>query len=96
VQVTRCLEQFIARFNQLNKKPVTQSTLKTRASPKHGRRIIDDTNTKDDDDDNQQVSHLTSSWIEEWKLYVNTYKVIPNDMGIVQWWGVSSQLVGFA
>jgi hypothetical protein len=96
VQVTRCLEQFIVCFNQLTKKPVTQSTIKTRASPKRGRRNVDDTDTEDDDDDNQQVSCLMSSWIEEWKLYVNTYKVIPDDMGIVQWWGVSSQLVSFA
>jgi hypothetical protein len=96
VQVTRCLEQFIVRFNQLNKKPVTQLTLKTCASLKCGCRNIDDTDTKDDNDDNQQVSRLTSSWIEEWKLYVNTYEVIPDDMGIVQWCGVSSQLVSFA
>jgi hypothetical protein len=46
---------------------------------------------EDDNDDNQQSTHITSSWIEEWKLYVNTYKVVPDDMGIVEWWGVSSQ-----
>ena len=71
--------------------PPTQPTLKTRTSPKRGWRNIDDTNTESDNDDSQQVARQTSSWIEEWKLYINMYEVVPDDMGVVKWWGVSSQ-----
>ena len=27
-------------------------------------------------------------YLDEWRLYLNTHEVVPNDVGIVQWWGV--------
>lgn len=26
--------------------------------------------------------------MEEWKLYLNTNEVVPDDVGIARWWGV--------
>jgi hypothetical protein len=88
--------KFIERFNEQNKKSLSvrpsTRTHKTHAPPKLNRRNIDDTDTESDDDDDRQGADPTSSWIDEWKLYINTYEVVPDDMGIVQWWGVSLQL----
>jgi hypothetical protein len=88
--------KFIEHFNEQNKKSLgvrpSTRTHKTPASPKLNRRNIDDTNTESDDNNDRQVANPMSSWIDEWKLYINTYEVVPDDMGIVQWWGVSLQL----
>jgi hypothetical protein len=85
--------QFIERYNLRNDKrqgPQPQPThaRKTPAASKPGRRNIDDTDIESEDDDCQQISNTTNSWSEEWKLYLNTHEVVPDDMGIVHWWGV--------
>jgi hypothetical protein len=56
-------------------------------SSKPGRCNVDDTDSKSDGDDCQQVD-ATNSWIDEWKLYIDTNEVVPDEMGIVRWWGV--------
>ena len=82
--------KFIQRFEELNKKPQTQAThiYKTRPSSKPGHQNVYNTDTETDDDDCQQVVNADNSWIEEWKLYLNTHEVVPDDIGIVHWWGV--------
>jgi hypothetical protein len=79
--------KFIDRFNEQNK--TIQHFHTTSTSAKRGRRNMDDTDTESDDDDPEAV-RPTSSWVDEWKLYINTYEVVPDDMGIIQWWGVRS------
>ena len=60
---------------------------KTPVSSKPGRYNIDNTDTESEADD--QATHPTSFWVNEWKLYLNTYEVVPDDLSLVQWWGVS-------
>jgi hypothetical protein len=79
--------KFIDRFNEQNK--TIQHSHTTSTSAKCGCRNMDDTDTESDDDDPEAI-HPTSSWVDEWKLYINTYEVVPDDMGIIQWWGVRS------
>jgi hypothetical protein len=81
------LMQFIERFEEQNKKVPARLPPKVQSSQKPHRYNIDDTDTESDDDDQQATP--TSSWVDEWKLYLNTYEVVPGNVGIVQWWGVS-------
>ena len=81
--------EFIDRFNELNKGPVLPLSQKTPASSKLGHHNVDDTDTESDADDDQ-VTHPTGTWIDEWKLYLNIYEVVPDSLGVVQWWGVSA------
>ena len=84
--------KFIDRFNELNKASTTiPLSQKARASSKPGWHNVDDTDTESDAEDDQGT-HLTSTWVDEWKLYLNTYEVVPDDMGLVLWWGVSAWL----
>jgi hypothetical protein len=62
---------------------------KTPSSAKPGCCNIDNTDSESDDDNCQQVVDMNHSWMEEWKLYLNTHEVVPDNMGIVHWWGVS-------
>jgi hypothetical protein len=82
--------KFIERFHEQNKKVVQTSARvhKTPSTSKTGRYNIDDTDSESDNDDCQQAADLTNGWIDEWKLYLNTYEVVPDNMGIVPWWGV--------
>ena len=84
------LFQFLERYNEHNKKynSMTTQTRKTMPpSSKPGRCNVDDTDSESDGDDCQQVD-ATNSWIDEWKLYIDTNEVVPDEMGIVRWWGV--------
>jgi hypothetical protein len=61
------------------------------SSRKSGRQNIDDTDlsSSDDNDDNdQQTSKGADTYLEEWNLYLNAHEAIPDDIGIVAWWGV--------
>ena len=48
---------------------------------------VDDTNSSNDKDCQQPINK-GNAYLEEWNLYLNTHEVVPNDMGIVHWWGV--------
>ena len=81
--------KFIDRFNELNKASTIPLPQKMRASSKPGHYNVNDTDTESDAD-NDQVTHATSTWVDEWKLYLNTYEVVPDNLGLVLWWGVSA------
>ena len=86
--------KFIERYNQRVDKEQPQATRVHKAavsSRKPGRQNIDDTDLSsdnDDDDNYQQTSNATDTYIEEWNLYLNAHKAMPDDIGIVAWWGV--------
>jgi hypothetical protein len=44
---------------------------------------IDDTDSESDEDGDPG-----SPWLNEWTTYLNSNEVIPEGMGMVQWWGV--------
>ena len=48
---------------------------------------IDDTDSEDDTDDREATD---TAWMDEWKSYLNMNEDIPDSMGIVRWWGVST------
>ena len=88
------LVQFIERFNDQNNKPSPEptNTCKAPSSSKPGCCNINDTDSKSDEDC-QQVVDATNSWMDEWKSYLNMHKVVPDNMGIVHWWGVRIALL---
>ena len=88
------LVQFIERFNDQNNKPSPEptNTRKAPSSSKPGHRNVDDTDSESDEDC-QQVVDATNSWMDEWKSYLNTHEVVPDNMGIVHWWGVRIALL---
>jgi hypothetical protein len=55
---------------------------------KSSRRNIDDT----DSESEMEVGSAdpTKPWLHEWNTYIQTHEMIPEGMGIVRWWGVSS------
>ena len=87
--------KFVECFNKQNKKPQALATraCKTPSSSKLGRWNINNTDSSSDDDDCQQVTNTANSWLDEWKLYLNTHEVVPDDVGIVRWWGVCFSLL---
>ncbi len=87
--------KFVKCFNKQNKKPQAPATRahKTPSSSKLGHWNIDDTDSSSDDDDCQQVTNTANSWLDEWKLYLNTHEVVLDDVGIVRWWGVCFSLL---
>jgi hypothetical protein len=88
--------KFVERFNEQNKKCQPQATSKhvrkKVQSIKRRHENIDDTDSSSDDDDCQQVANTANTSLEEWKLYLNTHEVVPDDIGIVRWWGCVSHL----
>ena len=81
--------KFIKHFNELNKALTIPLPQKTHTSSKTGHYNIDDTDTELVADDDQ-VAHTTSTWVDEWKLYLNTYKAVLENLGLVLWWGISA------
>ena len=75
----------------LQSSPGTKSTRICKAPPprKSSRRYLDDTDTEDDSD-NCQAAVSPSDGMGEWKTYLNTIEDVPDEMGIVRWWGVSN------
>ena len=61
-------------------------------SSKLGHRNVDDTDSSSDDEDYLQASS-TVNYLEEWNLYLNTNEIMPDDIGIVGWWGVHHMLL---
>jgi hypothetical protein len=82
--------KFIERFHEQNEKVSNMSFARVHksSSSKPRRYNTDDTDSESDNDNYQQAADQTNGWIEEWKLYLNTFEVMPDNMGIVHWWGV--------
>jgi hypothetical protein len=64
---------------------------KARPSRKTSRPNIDDTETEDDSD-NVEATVGRSNATDEWTAYLSTTEDVPDDMGVVRWWGVSCVL----
>ena len=82
--------QFIERFNRNNQEQPRATRVRKAAAtpPKLGRRYIDDSDISSDDSDSIQATSTVNTYMEEWKLYLNTNEVVPDDVGIARWWGV--------
>ena len=83
--------KFIERYNEKNSQaqPKAACTCKTVSLKTSGwRPNIDDTDSSDDDKGCQQVTNKGDAYQEEWSLYLNTHEIVPDDMGVVRWWGV--------
>ena len=54
------------------------------------RRRRDRNNNSDSEDlvDDHASSDPSKPWLKEWNLYLQTHEVVPEGMGIVEWWGV--------
>ena len=88
--------KFVEHYNERNRKaqPKTPYVRKAAPSAKLGRhRNIDDTDSSSDNEDYQQVINKGNAYLDEWSLYLNTHEVVPDDMGIVRWWGVRCVVV---
>src|ERR1700761_3419404 len=87
--------KFMERYNEKTSKAQPQATCVRKAvhSPaKLGRhRNVDDTDSSDDEDCQQAISK-GDAYLEEWNLYLNTHEVVPDNIGIVRWWGVGLTL----
>jgi hypothetical protein len=55
---------------------------------KSSRLNVDDTETEDDTDSCEAAVGPNVA-MDEWKTYLNTKEDVPEEMGIVRWWGVS-------
>ena len=86
--------KFMERYNEKTSKTQPQAACVRKAvSPtKLGRhRNVDDTDSSDDEDC-QQAINKGNAYLEEWNLYLNTHETVPDDIGIVRWWGVGLSL----
>ena len=92
-----CLShKFIECYNKRNETaqvPVTCICKTAAAQPKAGLWTIDDTDTSSDDDDHPKATSAIEPYLEEWNLYLNTNEAAPDDVGIVQWWGVHTMFL---
>ena len=82
--------KFVERFKARNadKKDQVERVRKVAAPrSKHGHRNVDDTDSSLDDEDYPEASS-TVNYLEEFNLYLNTNEIVPDDIGIVSWWGV--------
>ena len=83
--------KFIERYNEKNsqaqpKAACIRKTVSLKTSGRHPN--IDDTDSSDDDEGCHQVTNKSDAYQEEWSLYLNTHEIVPDDMGVVRWWGV--------
>ena len=60
--------------------------------PKSGCWSIDDTDSSSDEDCADTTSTV-DPYLQEWNLYLNTNEAVPDDVGIVQWWGVRTMFL---
>jgi hypothetical protein len=84
------LLKFVERYERNNQQqPHTTRVCKAAVlPPKLGHRYTDDSDLSSDESDCQQATNVGNTYMEEWKLYLNTNEVVPDDMRIVRWWGV--------
>jgi hypothetical protein len=83
--------QFIERYKLLHE--ATSATRQVTAT--HGRKSSQRSRHNIDDTDSESEMEVasadpTKSWLHEWNTYIQTHEMIPEGMGIVRWWGVSS------
>ena len=81
--------KFVERFKARNADKQDQvKHIRKVAAPrsKHGHQNVDDTDSSSDDEDYLEAS--TVNYLEEFNLYLNTNEIVPDDVGIVSWWGV--------
>ncbi|PPQ83822.1 hypothetical protein CVT24_012453 [Panaeolus cyanescens] len=92
--------KFIERYNALNTSTSSTSPNTSRPRPSsirasaHPRkRRIQLASLSDDESDSDPITRAPSNplepWRTEWDSYLNTHEVVPNDMGIVEWWGLN-------
>ena len=67
---------------------------KAKTHRKTKRLNIDDTDSESDDNNNE-TSDPSRPWLDEWNSYLGIQEVIPEDMGVVRWWGVWLQYLLF-
>ena len=67
---------------------------KAKTHRKTKRLNIDDTDSESNDNNNE-TSDPSRPWLDEWNSYLGIQEVIPEDMGVVRWWGVWLQYLLF-
>ena len=64
-------------------------TVVRKACPSHKTSHPNIDDTEMEDSDNVEAAVGQSNATDEWMAYLSTTEDVPDDMGIVQWWGVS-------
>jgi hypothetical protein len=83
---------FLQRYDNLHEHAATTSTrickpsTSNKSGQEFGRMNIDDTDSESDEDGDPG-----RPWLNEWATYLNSNEVIPEGMGMVQWWGIHGQ-----
>jgi len=80
------------RFNKLRQSPLTPPSAPLKNSKKKKSSNVDDTDSEADDDDAATPQGTADPWLQEWTLYKTTHEVVPDGMGIVEWWGVRQSI----
>lgn len=77
------------RYNNLHQhaEPTSTRSRKITTRPETNHLNIDDTDSDSDDGANEMVDP-SNPWLDEWNTYFNVNEVVPEGMGVVQWWGV--------
>jgi hypothetical protein len=57
------------------------------------RQNMDDTDSDNSSDEEPEVDDTAQPWLHEWALYTTTHEVVPENVGIVQWWGVRNLFI---
>ena len=86
-------KKFIERYHHLhvsNAAQQSQAKKRTTATGKNGRRRNIDDTASENSDTGGDLGDPERPWFAEWNLYTTTHENVSKDMGIVQWWGVSS------
>ncbi len=74
-------------MQQVQSAPLHSSRRKPSPTRKRNYFNVDDTDSEFEDSSQQSVT-ASNGWISEWKLYINTHEVVPDNMDPVRWWGV--------
>jgi hypothetical protein len=83
--------QFLERFHVLESSLSIKATTIRKAAPlslKSSHTNIDDTETEDDSD-SCEAAVGESNASDEWKTYLNSVEDVPDELGVIRWWGVS-------
>ena len=87
------ITQFIERYEFLHRMaPSSDQSKKTKKSHKVDGLIRDNIETDSEyegDEEEDPLSDPTKPWRGEFLRFLNARDVIPENMGIVEWWGVS-------
>ena len=83
--------KFLKHFRALESSLGVKTTSIRKLAPlsrQSSRTNIDDTETEDDSN-SCEAAIGGSNASDEWKTYLNSIEDVPDEMGIVRWWGVS-------